>query len=57
MSSPKKKPAPPPYTGSAATVDALIKRLEHVEDERFAIIEELRRQRDRAKEAIERWGR
>lgn len=45
-----------PFDGSARTVDQLIDRLKVVDHERAAILEELRRQRERATCALELYG-
>lgn len=52
-----RRPTPPPicqipYDGNPRTVDELLARLCTIDTERSAIIDELRRQRSRADEAI-----
>lgn len=46
------KPAPLPYDGNPRTVDSLMDRLEAIHQESEAILDELRRQRNRADSAI-----
>lgn len=50
----KRTAAPSPYDGSARTVDDLLARLEAIQQEADAILSELRRQRNRADDAIRR---
>lgn len=46
------KPTPKPFDGTPMSVEDLIARLDHLHMERDAILDELRRQKARAEDAI-----